>query len=59
MSESYARKLRRFMSERAQERLQSQRRVAQLEEALDSLGGRRRLPSQSGPLDIDARALES
>ena len=31
MSESYARKLREFMEERAQERLQSQRRVAELQ----------------------------
>ena len=39
MRESYARKLRDFMTERANERLQSQRRVAQLEEALGTVGG--------------------
>ena len=40
VNESYARKLRQFMSERAQERLQSQRRVAQLEEVLGTYGRR-------------------
>lgn len=42
MSESYARKLRQFMQERAQERLQSQRRVAQLEEVLGTYGAGRK-----------------
>ena len=35
MNESYARKLRQFMAERASERLQSHRRVVQLEAQLD------------------------
>jgi hypothetical protein len=38
LPENFARKLRLFMTERAQERLQAQRRVAQLEQALGRLG---------------------
>ena len=49
MSESYARKLREFMEERAQERLQSQRRVAELEAVLGAYGAGRK-PAFGSPL---------
>ena len=49
MSESYARKLRDFMEERAHERAQSQKRVAQLEAVLGAYGSGRK-PSFGSPL---------
>ena len=47
MNESYARKLRQFMAERASERLQSHRRVVQLEEALEGAIAARQQPTRT------------
>ena len=49
MNESYARKLRQFMAERASERLQSHRRVVQLEVQLEgAIAHRGRAPGLAG-----------
>ena len=50
MSESYARKLRQFMQERAQERLASQRRVSQLEEVLSQYSAGKKPTNFGSPL---------
>ena len=52
MNESYARKLRQFMAERASERLQSHRRVVQLEVQLEgAISGAHRGRAGPGPPD--------